>query len=426
MIFRNKVSGVTWTIFFFGVVSIFYPLYLFFIDTFKDCIKSDNVASMEKNFEVDYDEMRMFFLNEYDRANPITQEQGMADYMNYMKGRMIITPAKASDAKGQQAMNQMRNTFMMGQQRNAGNSYFETAGTGLFSKFAGSDAGHFGDVHMGGNFMFGAHNGGMMDPFGGVGMMGPTSFPNNSMFGAGPMMGMMDPMAGGIPQQGWGSPATADPWMPQNNYGPGVGNQNPELNYGMGTNLNQQPGYGNPMGSQFGQGGPSYVDPNSDWNLNSNQGVNDPWNGGQPNIHSNADPNQYGYNPNMNGPQVSINPGMGYDPNMGMGMNQGGMGYDPNMTMNQGGMGYDPNMGMGMNPGIGMNQGGMGYDPNMGMGMNQGMGNDPNMGMGMNYNNSMGQYNHSGVDLNSNNSPTKSKKGEKKGGIGANKVKPAN
>jgi hypothetical protein len=82
--FRDKINTISWIIFIIGLVSVFYPLYLFFLDTFKDCA-GENKAQIEKNWNVDYDEIRVFFLNEYDRANPITKEEGLKEYMDFMK-----------------------------------------------------------------------------------------------------------------------------------------------------------------------------------------------------------------------------------------------------------------------------------------------------------------------------------------------------
>lgn len=82
--FRQKINSISWIVFIIGMVSIVYPLYLFFLDTFKDCA-GENKAQIEKNYNIDYDEIRVFFLNEYDRANPITKEEALKEYMEFMK-----------------------------------------------------------------------------------------------------------------------------------------------------------------------------------------------------------------------------------------------------------------------------------------------------------------------------------------------------
>lgn len=88
----GKVAGEHATILAVGIISIFYPLYLLFLNTFKDCFNKKNVT--EINLTVDYDEMRVRFLNEYDRANPVTKEDAMAEYFKFMRGKLFSDPRK--------------------------------------------------------------------------------------------------------------------------------------------------------------------------------------------------------------------------------------------------------------------------------------------------------------------------------------------
>jgi len=87
-LFRGKAETASWFIMIAGIISIFYPLYLVFLDTAKDCIKEDRTT--EQNYNIDYNQMRMRFLNEYDRANPITKEDATKDYFQYLKGSCFI------------------------------------------------------------------------------------------------------------------------------------------------------------------------------------------------------------------------------------------------------------------------------------------------------------------------------------------------
>ena len=71
-----------------GIISIFYPFYLLFLNTFKDCCNKHQ-RTQEQNYRIDYDEFRTRFSNEYDRANPITKEEGLKEYFNFMSCKVI-------------------------------------------------------------------------------------------------------------------------------------------------------------------------------------------------------------------------------------------------------------------------------------------------------------------------------------------------
>lgn len=66
---------------------MFVPLYLVIYDLFVYCRKHNKVESKEQNYDVDYDDMRTKFMNEYDRANPITKDLAFNDYFNFIKSR---------------------------------------------------------------------------------------------------------------------------------------------------------------------------------------------------------------------------------------------------------------------------------------------------------------------------------------------------
>ena len=84
-ILLGKIRGSSTFFFIMGVVCIVYPLYLFFMNTVKDCISTSNAR--EINMDVDYDQMRIRFLNEYDRANPVTKEEALQEYFKFMRGK---------------------------------------------------------------------------------------------------------------------------------------------------------------------------------------------------------------------------------------------------------------------------------------------------------------------------------------------------
>ena len=71
---------------FLGSFSIIYPFYLFFVDSLKGCCtNAKDRAKVEMNYNVDYDELRPKFPNEYDRANPITKEEALVEYFEFIK-----------------------------------------------------------------------------------------------------------------------------------------------------------------------------------------------------------------------------------------------------------------------------------------------------------------------------------------------------
>lgn len=43
----------------------------------------------EQNYTVDYDEIRIRFPNEFDRANPVTKEDALKEYFMFMQCRLI-------------------------------------------------------------------------------------------------------------------------------------------------------------------------------------------------------------------------------------------------------------------------------------------------------------------------------------------------
>ena len=87
---RSKVEGTSTAMLVLGIISIIYPFYLLFLNTFKDCCNKAE-RTQEQNYTVDYDEFRIRFSNEFDRANPMTKEEALADYFNFMKGSLQMT-----------------------------------------------------------------------------------------------------------------------------------------------------------------------------------------------------------------------------------------------------------------------------------------------------------------------------------------------
>ena len=86
---RGKAEGLSVAMLVLGIISIIYPFYLLFLNTFKDCCNKD-AKLQEQNYTVDYDEMRIKFTNEYDRANPITKEDALKDYFMFMQSNLML------------------------------------------------------------------------------------------------------------------------------------------------------------------------------------------------------------------------------------------------------------------------------------------------------------------------------------------------
>ncbi len=77
-------------IFVLGIISIFYPVYLFVENTAREwlcCLIKDRAVV---NYKDDYDDHRLKFENEYDRANPITKEQAREDYLEFIKSMFSL------------------------------------------------------------------------------------------------------------------------------------------------------------------------------------------------------------------------------------------------------------------------------------------------------------------------------------------------
>lgn len=87
---RGKTEVQSVIILILGCISIVYPLYLLFLNSAKSCFEKPRQVT-EQNYNVDYDELRIKFLNEYDRANPLTKAQALAEYFQFMKCRFWMT-----------------------------------------------------------------------------------------------------------------------------------------------------------------------------------------------------------------------------------------------------------------------------------------------------------------------------------------------
>ncbi len=85
-IIYDDIHGISIGIFVFGCFSLFFPVYSFVGSIFKaiGCLKQSSYV--EQNFQVHYNKMRVKFLTEYDRANPITSRQAMKDYFVFLNG----------------------------------------------------------------------------------------------------------------------------------------------------------------------------------------------------------------------------------------------------------------------------------------------------------------------------------------------------
>jgi hypothetical protein len=89
---RGTVATQSILILILGCISIFYPLYLLLLNSFQSCFK--NAKTTEQNYMVDYDDLRMRFPNEYDRANPLTKDEALVEYFAFMKCRIMLTQLK--------------------------------------------------------------------------------------------------------------------------------------------------------------------------------------------------------------------------------------------------------------------------------------------------------------------------------------------
>lgn len=96
------------------MVFVFVPLYLFIYDLLTYCRKSKQVHSKEQNYEVDYDEIRTKFTNEYDRSNPVTKDQALKEYFNFIKSK-FCWPDKSKDKS---ALLLLRGTLLFAEQDN--------------------------------------------------------------------------------------------------------------------------------------------------------------------------------------------------------------------------------------------------------------------------------------------------------------------
>ena len=88
-ILTDDITNYSWSILAIGMISVFLPLYLLIYDLLSICRKANKVLSKEQNYDEDYDNIRTKFMNEYDRANPITKDQALKEYLHYMASRPL-------------------------------------------------------------------------------------------------------------------------------------------------------------------------------------------------------------------------------------------------------------------------------------------------------------------------------------------------
>ena len=88
-ILTDDITNYSWSILAIGMISVFLPLYLLIYDLLGICRKANKVLSKEQNYDEDYDNIRTKFMNEYDRANPITKDQALKEYLHYMASRPL-------------------------------------------------------------------------------------------------------------------------------------------------------------------------------------------------------------------------------------------------------------------------------------------------------------------------------------------------
>lgn len=84
-ILKGQITAYAWTILSIGMLSVFIPLHLLIYDVLVCTCKLKHSQMDEQHIDEDYDDMRTKFLNEYDRSNPVTKDQALAEYFQFIK-----------------------------------------------------------------------------------------------------------------------------------------------------------------------------------------------------------------------------------------------------------------------------------------------------------------------------------------------------
>lgn len=96
----DKLTIPSIVIFAIGGSSMLFPYYRIFgaCASKMDCY-SGNKNVQEKNLDSEYKHFRTYFLTEYDRANPITSQEAMQDYMNFLMSKPVLSRCTKFEVK---------------------------------------------------------------------------------------------------------------------------------------------------------------------------------------------------------------------------------------------------------------------------------------------------------------------------------------
>lgn len=88
----DEIKAISLILFFIGVGFMFLPIYTLIGNLFKSlsCLASGEVKK-EKNYRSDYNQFRTKFQTEYARANPITRNEAMKEYFQFLNRSLILT-----------------------------------------------------------------------------------------------------------------------------------------------------------------------------------------------------------------------------------------------------------------------------------------------------------------------------------------------
>jgi hypothetical protein len=86
----DNTQTISYVLFFVGIGFIFLPIYTLIGNMLKSisCLASGDIKK-EKNYRSDYNQFRTKFQTEYARANPITRNEAMHEYFNFLNSNKI-------------------------------------------------------------------------------------------------------------------------------------------------------------------------------------------------------------------------------------------------------------------------------------------------------------------------------------------------
>ena len=115
---RRSVHWLSFAVLGFGLASIIVPFYQLLANAAKRVafVRWSKYSPSSEDLSERYDEARLRFLSEYDRANPITEDEGVRDYYRYLEGKVgggedLEHSAKNSALKAYQEASQNKDYF---------------------------------------------------------------------------------------------------------------------------------------------------------------------------------------------------------------------------------------------------------------------------------------------------------------------------